>query len=1233
MKAYLFLLFLSIAATAVHGQIRCSQFDEILGKISAAYKRNDLDMALRYVRALRACDQAKQDSAEAWTERIFTRIQLNNAALEQSKKTLEQQQIQLQKSTKEAIRLKNEAEAARLETEMKGESNRLLIKAIEEKNNNLVVYARLLEESLKADSNNNAAIRFRHDLLSDTNTVFYQQALTGHEGSVQSIALTPDGRYILTGSADGKAKLWERDKSDPLRTFEGNESESTVSAVALTPDAKYMATGTENDDGIYLGHFWERDKSAPDTLGMNDEETVSAISVTPDGKFVLIGTVEGSVSLWERGKPLPVDTFKIKQAVGHENEEVRAVTLTPEADYYFLTIKQRTVRLWQRGKPDPIDSIRIRTFGADITVAAITPDAKYVLLGSDDNNVRLWVRAVPDSIKTYTGHTDDIKAVALTPDARFILSGSADNTAKLWKAEDDKPLLTFRGHSDAVTSVALTPDAQVIATGSEDHTVKLWGRKKPQPLQAFLASAGEYFPVAMTPDARFIFTGGSTSAILRQQGREDTVQIFSGHKRTITSVAMSPDSMFFLTGSADSTARLWERGKSDPLQIFSGHSKSVFSVAMTPNARYILTGSADNTARLWERGRKEPICTFRESSSVYAVAISSDGRYILTGSADNTAKLWERDKKAPLQTYQGHEKRVSSIAITPDAKYILTGSYDYTAKLWERDNPEEPLQTFSGHSRQINSVALSRNARYILTGSGDYTAKLWERGRPDPIQTYSGNMKAGSRYAVISVAITPDAKYILTGTRRGAKLWASPARVMQEIVPSLLTSEKINFKVPVTLEEILKAPGMQEKLDGIQYFEEKYKKDKNHVHLKAMQTLADAWFSRERVLSMTSDELDNWIKNQEKNAEKNRKSKEIASFYARQAQNLRGWQSNRDWLAQRTLNELFSMDSLPSTAKEVLAAKLGDTTNLNNTSLELLLKWQQTFPHPNLQASIEKELRDSNLLRERSFDNLLKWQRTYPNASLKTYTEQKLRDTNFLVNQAIEDLEKWQKIYDFPEIVRSINKNLRDSSFLSKQTIEDLKGWQKNYGFPEIASSVARLENDTAYWGRFGWFDLDDKWETQRANPAFRQALQKKLRMDTEEGIASAQADIARLDSISQIKPGSISNEEILREYYSLTFYQVMLGRYSDSQASLEKMLGYAPSEGWVQAFRPLVMLFLGKEEEAKTLFSQIKNNPWTFKRASFPTNKDFFLFALKRAEQNGNDPSLIAKATEWLKE
>ena len=124
------------------------------------------------------------------------------------------------------------------------------------------------------------------------------------------------------------------------------------------------------------------------------------------------------------------------------------------------------------------------------SVMSYSSNGSQFLTGSRDGNARLWDIETGHLIRTFTGHTKEIRSLAFSQDGNQVLTGSGDNTAKLWNTSTGDLIRTFTGHSFAVTSVALSPNGSKVLTGDSGGEVKLWDAATGNVIRSFTAPGG-----------------------------------------------------------------------------------------------------------------------------------------------------------------------------------------------------------------------------------------------------------------------------------------------------------------------------------------------------------------------------------------------------------------------------------------------------------------------------------------------------------------------------------------------------------------------------------------------------------------------------------------------------------------------------------------------------------------------------------------------------------------------
>jgi DNA-binding beta-propeller fold protein YncE len=268
----------------------------------------------------------------------------------------------------------------------------------------------------------------------------------GHADWVTSVAFSPDGKQVFSGSYDKTLKLWDVSTGREIRTFSGHSD--IVTSVAFSPDGKQLLSGSE-DETLKL---WDAATGREIRSFSGHSHYVTSVAFNPDGKQVLSGSVDRTLKLWDAATGREIRSFS--------------------------------------GHSDRVYSI------------AFNPDGKQVLSGSEDKTLKLWDATTGREIRSFSGHSKSVSSVAFCPDGKQVLSGSYDKTLKLWDAAPGREIRTFSGHSGGVSSVAFSPDGKQVLSGSWDGSIRLWDTATGAKIAQFVSfTDGEW--LVLTPEGYY----------------------------------------------------------------------------------------------------------------------------------------------------------------------------------------------------------------------------------------------------------------------------------------------------------------------------------------------------------------------------------------------------------------------------------------------------------------------------------------------------------------------------------------------------------------------------------------------------------------------------------------------------------------------------------------------------------------------------------------------------------
>ncbi|MDI3404097.1 toll/interleukin-1 receptor domain-containing protein [Streptomyces cavernicola] len=607
-----------------------------------------------------------------------------------------------------------------------------------------------------------------------------QTGLLGHSWPVGSVAFSPDGKTIASGSGDGIVRLWDAATQRKIGdSFVGHNR--GVTSVVFASDGKTLASSSF-DGTVRIWNIADRDQIGDafrPRSGM-----VYSVAFSPDGRTLVTGGENGSgaaVRIYD------LETHRqIGKLLGGRTNSVTTVAFSPDGKS-FATGSDNGLQLWDANSHAPLG----KALGpANISVSSVSfsRDGKTIASAGSDGSVRIWTTSVGRLVgKPSTVEAGRVDSVELSPDGAMFAASYADGSVHLWDVSRRVRVGgPFTGHTSTVSAVDFSPEGSTLASASEDTTVRLWDVRAQRQIGPSI-NTGSADSIVLSPDGRTLAAAGSETGLRfwdMAERRPVGDPLEKGELGLGPAIAFSPDStmLAMVSGSTRPRVKLWDvRTRRQIGKSMRGHSGDILDLAFSPNGKTLVSSGTDSlhtwnpvtSLRTWDPATQRQVG--RPLKDMGVPEFSLDGRLFATMREGNTVVFWDAATRRRIGgSRSGHTAEIRSIAFSPDSSLLATASRDNTVRLWSVATRKENGEPLTGHRSGVLSVAFSRDGKTMVTGSMDGTVRLWDVASRRQI----GEPLEGHGAAVTGAVFRPDGKTIASWSEDNTvRLWDVDATV------------------------------------------------------------------------------------------------------------------------------------------------------------------------------------------------------------------------------------------------------------------------------------------------------------------------------------------------------------------------------------------------------------------------------------------------------------------------
>jgi WD40 repeat protein/DNA-binding SARP family transcriptional activator/energy-coupling factor transporter ATP-binding protein EcfA2 len=279
-------------------------------------------------------------------------------------------------------------------------------------------------------------------------------------GSFVTASFSPDGRHILTGGADGRARVFDRSTGDLVATI-GPRAASTVARYSADGSRIVMAS---QDGSVRIAD--PRTRATRLLVRPNSAAWNVAADFDPRGKRVVNGGRRAATVRNVSGHAKPVVLRH-----GHR-DSLNDVRFSPDGREVLTASRDGTAIIWDARTA----KVKRRLTGheAPVNSAEFGADGTRIVTAGDDGTIRVWKADGREAPVILRGHVGAVLAAEFSPDGSRIVSAGADGTVRIWDAAGGETLVVLYRHRGAALSASFSPDGRsVVSTGEEDHIARV----------------------------------------------------------------------------------------------------------------------------------------------------------------------------------------------------------------------------------------------------------------------------------------------------------------------------------------------------------------------------------------------------------------------------------------------------------------------------------------------------------------------------------------------------------------------------------------------------------------------------------------------------------------------------------------------------------------------------------------------------------------------------------------
>lgn len=580
----------------------------------------------------------------------------------------------------------------------------------------------------------------------------------GHAEVVKTVALSPNGKLLATGSRDKTIKLWDVATGFEIRTLFG--SESTVNDVCFSADGKQIAGSCADNHA----RIWEVQTGELLWTSPKSKDYTTSVSFAPNGTWLAVGGYDWTAVVYDVLKNDTIASFKVSPDKGLGF----GVDLQFSADGKYLAVGEDNrlstvyaTATWQKQfshKPQE------GSCGGCATLVAFSSNNSWLAKLNKYSGVELVDIETETIVATIKTELESIRAIQFSAKNDHLLVATEDSVL-VFSILSKQLITAFKPDVEEINDAVFSAAATEIYVAGNDNKVTVWNFKGERikeysgilnqrdkggidydPNNYWQSHIAKYIKnkneLLLIENATQLLRGKmGKHARLTEVSTGKVVMDFAGHDKAVLCVAITKDEKQLVTGGGDGKVCLWDMKTGALIRQLEGHRNDpIFDVVISNDQQKVATCGWDGNVIVWNIATGEQISKmYLGNVAAYSLSFSTNDVYLLLGKLDKTLELWEIDSKQMVKAFLGHTDIVRDMLWLNDGSGFYTTGQDGYTILW--DLYSGLIKQKTKQKQSVNAIKLLDDKR-VITACDDRVIRIWDRVTGKLIKELPGHQAA-----------------------------------------------------------------------------------------------------------------------------------------------------------------------------------------------------------------------------------------------------------------------------------------------------------------------------------------------------------------------------------------------------------------------------------------------------------------------------------------------------------